>query len=247
MISSENMVMPVAPTGYGNDGCFGGNNGWWILLLLLFAGGFGNGFGGYGNEGVMPYMWNAQTQNDVNRGFETAGLSSQLTGIQSAITSGFANSEVARCNAEMNSMQTAYQNQIASMNQRFADSQMINGGFDNISAQLANCCCENRLATCNTNNTIVSEASKNREVMLASTQRILDQICQDKIDSKNEKIADLQRQLSVATQNAFITQGFSNEVDQLYNRLANCPVPSTPVYGRTPIFTPTTTAAGATA
>ena len=47
MISSENMVMPVAPTGYGNDGCFGGNNGWWILLLLLFAGGFGNGFGGY--------------------------------------------------------------------------------------------------------------------------------------------------------------------------------------------------------
>lgn len=246
MISSENMVMPVAPTGYGNDGCFGGNNGWWILLLLLFAGGFGNGFGGYGNDGVMPYMWNAQTQNDVNRGFETAGLSSQLTGIQSAITSGFANSEVARCNAEMNSMQTAYQNQIASMNQRFADSQMINGGFDNISAQLANCCCENRLATCNTNNTIVSEASKNREVMLASTQRILDQICQDKIDSKNEKIADLQRQLSVATQNAFITQGFSNEVDQLYNRLANCPVPSTPVYGRTPIFTPTT-AAGATA
>lgn len=247
MISSENMVMPVAPTGYGNDGCFGGNNGWWILLLLLFAGGFGNGFGGYGNDGVMPYMWNAQTQNDVNRGFETAGLSSQLTGIQSAITSGFANSEVARCNAEMNSMQTAYQNQIASMNQRFADSQMINGGFDNISAQLANCCCENRLATCNTNNTIVSEASKNREVMLASTQRILDQICQDKIDSKNEKIADLQRQLSVATQNAFITQGFSNEVDQLYNRLANCPVPSTPVYGRTPIFVPTTTTTGAAA
>lgn len=241
MISSENMVMPVAPTGYGNDGCFGGNNGWWILLLLLFAGGFGNGFGGYGNDGVMPYMWNAQTQNDVNRGFEAAGLSSQLTGIQSAITSGFANSEVARCNAEMNSMQTAYQNQIASMNQRFADTQMINGGFDNISAQLANCCCENRLATCNTNNTIVSEASKNREVMLASTQRILDQICQDKIDSKNEKIADLQRQLSVATQNAFITQGLSNEVDQLYNRLSNCPVPSTPVYGRTPIFTPTTT------
>lgn len=47
-------------------------------------------------------------------------------------------------------------------------------------------------------------------------------------------------ELSVATQNAFITQGLSNEVDQLYNRLSNCPVPSTPVYGRTPIFTPTT-------
>ena len=251
MISNgtDNMVMPVSPM-YGNSGagnCFGGD-GWWILLLLLFAGGWNNGFGGgFGGDGVMPYMWNTQTQNDVNRGFDNAGLAGQLSGINSAITSGFANAEVARCNSDMVAMQTAYNNQIASMNQRFADSQMINGGFDNISAQLANCCCENRLATCQTNNTIVSEASKNREVMLASTQRILDQICQDKIDSKNEKIADLQRQLSVATQNAFITQGLSDEVDQLYNRLANCPVPSTPVYGRTPIFTPTTTTAGATA
>lgn len=245
MISNDNMVMPVAPAGsYGGDGCFGGNNGWWILLLLLFAGGFGNGFGGYGNDGVMPYMWNAQTQNDVNRGFDNAGLVGQLTGIQSAITSGFANSEISRCNSDMAAMQTAYNNQIASMNQRFADTQLISGGFDNLAAQLAQCCCENRLATCNTNNTIVSEASKNREIIAASTQRILDQICQDKIDSKNEKILELQNQLNIATQNAFITKGFSDEVDQLYTRLSNCPVPSTPVYGRTPIFTPTTTPVG---
>ena len=27
------------------------------------------------------------------------------------------------------------------------------------------------------------------------------------------------------------------EVDALYNRLSNCPVPSVPVYGRQPIFT----------
>lgn len=245
MISNDNMVMPVAPAGsYGGDGCFGGNNGWWILLLLLFAGGFGNGFGGYGNDAVMPYMWNAQTQNDVNRGFDNAGLVGQLTGIQSAITSGFANSEISRCNSDMAAMQTAYNNQIASMNQRFADTQLISGGFDNLAAQLAQCCCENRLATCNTNNTIVSEASKNREIIAASTQRILDQICQDKIDSKNEKILELQNQLNIATQNAFITKGFSDEVDQLYTRLSNCPVPSTPVYGRTPIFTPTTTPVG---
>ena len=164
-----------------------------------------------------------------------------MSGINAAVTNGFADAEVARCNAAMNSMQTEYQNQIASINQRFADQQMINGGFNNISAQIAQCCCDNRLATVNTNNTIVSEASKNREVMLSSTQRILDKICQDKIDSKNEKIAELQRQLGATQQNAFIAQGLAAEVDQLYNRLANCPVPSTPVYGRTPIFTPSTT------
>ena len=42
---------------------------------------------------------------------------------------------------------------------------------------------------------------------------------------------------SQVAQNAFIAQGFSNEVDALYNRLNTCPVPTTPVYGRTPIFT----------
>ena len=78
----------------------------------------------------------------------------------------------------------------------------------------------------------------------ASTQKILDQLCQDKIDAKNDEIARLRQEINMQTlaasqaaQNAFIQQGFSNEVDQLYNRLSNCPVPSTPVYGRTPIFT----------
>ena len=43
--------------------------------------------------------------------------------------------------------------------------------------------------------------------------------------------------LSAKNQNTLITQGFANEVDALYNRLNSCPVPSTPVYGKTPIFT----------
>jgi len=42
---------------------------------------------------------------------------------------------------------------------------------------------------------------------------------------------------SQVAQNALFVQGMNNEVDALYNRLSNCPVPSTPVYGRTPIFT----------
>lgn len=262
---TDNMVMPVAPmygnSGcYGNNGCFGGDWAWIILLLLLAGNGWGNGFGGFGGGfageyGVMPYLWNTQTQNDVNRGFDTAGISGQLSGIQSAITSGFADAEVSRCNSDMAAMQTAYNNQIASMNQRFADSQAISGGFSNLSSQLAQCCCDNRLATAQLNTTIASEACTNRQVLndgvrdilanqTAATQRILDQLCNDKIDAKNEKIADLERQLTMANlaasqtaQNAFIAQGFSNEVDQLYNRLNSCPVPTTPVYGRTPIFT----------
>lgn len=144
--SDNSMVMPVAPMygGYGNSG-FGngfGGDGWWVLLLLLFAcGGWNNGFGGGfgGNDAVLPYMWNTATQNDVNRGFDTASLTNQLSGIQSSITNGFANAEIARCNGSMDAMQTAYNNQIASMNQRFADTQFIGQGFYNLQSQLAQC------------------------------------------------------------------------------------------------------------
>mgnify|MGYP007013864967 CR=1 FL=1 len=260
--SENSMVMPVAPMygGYGNNGGFGscfGGDGWWILLLLLFAGGgWGNGFGGgFGGEwGVMPYLWNTQTQNDVNRGFDNAGIAGQLSSINSAITSGFSNAEVAECNRAMDAMQTAYGNQIASMNQNFALQTAINQGFNGTQAQLANCCCENRLATANLGSDIAREACATRTADTQNTQALLnavntgvqsikDQLCNDKIDAKNEKIADLERQLTMANlaasqtaQNAFIQRGFSDEVDALYNRLNNCPVPTTPVYGRTPIF-----------
>ena len=179
-ISSENdMVMPVTPMGsYGNGGfgnCFCGD-GWWILLLLLFAGGgWGNGFGG-GNNGVMPYMWNTQTQNDVNRGFDNLGLSNQLSSISNSLVSGFANAEVAGCNRAMNTMQS----------------------FNDVQAQLASCCCENRLATANLSAELAREACADRQAVSDGVQKILDQMCQDKIDAKNERIADLERQLTMA-------------------------------------------------
>jgi hypothetical protein len=78
----------------------------------------------------------------------------------------------------------------------------------------------------------------------AGTQRILDQLCQDKIDAKNETIAQLRQELlysrgqaSQVEQTARILAGQNNEIDALYNKMLNCPVPSTPVYGRQPIFT----------
>lgn len=92
-----------------------------------------------------------------------------------------------------------------------------------------------------------ADANNTRDLLTnqtANTQAILDKLCQLELDAKNDKISDLERQLTMANlqasqtaQNAFIAQGFADEVDQLYNRLNNCPVPSTPVYGRTPIFT----------
>ena len=104
------------------------------------------------------------------------------------------------------------------------------------------------------NATRFADANNTRDIITnatANTQAILDKLCQleldnvkTQLDAKNDRINDLQREISMKdlqasqiAQNSFIAQGFANEVDQLYNRLNNCPVPSTPVYGKTPIFT----------
>lgn len=184
-----NMVMPVGPM-YGNGGdCFGGNNGWWVILFLFALMG-NNGWGGFGgnggNNGVLPYLWNNDTQNEVSRGFDTANLSGQLSGIQNAVNQGFSSAEVAECNRAMN--------QMTQMNA--------------LQSQLANCCCENRLATANLGALVQSENCADRAALsdgirdiianqTAGTQRILDMLCQDKIDAKNEKIAELQNQLNM--------------------------------------------------
>ncbi len=203
--SGNGMYMPVAPAymgGYGNGfgGGFGGYDSWWVILFLfaLMGNGGWGGFGGYGGNEMFPYFFNTQTQNDVNRGFDNAGLTNQLSGISTAISNGFANAEVAGCNRAMDAMQTAYTNQIADMNQNFA-----------LQSQLANCCCENRLAVANLGSDIAREACATRTNDTQNTQSILntinggiqsikDQLCQDKIDAKNEKIADLERQLTMA-------------------------------------------------
>ena len=246
--------------GFGGNGGFLGGDGIWALLLFALLFGYGNWggnnsgfFGGRGFDDGYAWLSNGQKEimQNTNNGFDTLHLSNQLEGtrdginalsnqlcnstanITSAISNGFYNSEIAAANRQMANMNTAF----------------------DLSRQFADCCCENRLGIANLNSTILSENCADRAALAdglkdvlinqtANTQRILDQLCNDKIDAKNEKILDLQRQLDMAdlkasqiAQNAFISQGFANEVDALYNRLSNCPVPSTPVYGRTPIFT----------
>lgn len=143
--NGSDLVMPVAPMGYGNGGYSGGfgfgADSWWVILFLfaLMGGGFGGGFGWGGNEMTLPYLWNNQTQNDVNRGFDNAGVSSQLSGIQASISNGFANAEVAECNRAMNSMQTAYTNQIADLERSYAAQTATTQGINNIASQLAQC------------------------------------------------------------------------------------------------------------
>lgn len=265
--NGNGFYMPVAPA-YGVGGNNGNGFGWggdwaWIILLLLLGwgnNGWGNGGfgGGYGND-IYPWMNQA---NLTSNGFQNQMLNDNITGIrdgisalamqlcnccgdvQMALANGFAGVE-AGANAR----------QIANMQQAFASQTALTQGMNDIGMSLQNCCCENRANIADLKYTVATENCADRQVVndgirdllanqTANTQRILDQLCQDKIDAKNDEIANLRQQVAMkdlaasqVAQNAFISQGFANEVDQLYNRLNSCPVPSTPVFGRTPIFT----------
>lgn len=248
-------VMPVQPMyGYGNGNGFGCGDGWWIIFLFaLMCGGWGNGFGG-GNNGLFPYFTATNTDAGVQRGFDTATLTNQLSGINASINNGFANAEVAGCNRAMDAMQAEYTNQIASMNQNFANQQALQQTLFGMQQAQAECCCENRLATCQTQNIIQNEgnqtrfadANNTRDLLTnqtANTQAILDKLCQLELDGYKRENDNLRTQLNNANlaasqtaQNAFIQKGFADEVDQLYSRLSSCPIGTVPVAGSTPLF-----------
>ena len=206
--------------------------------------------GGFAADGAMLYPWMNQA-NLTSNGFQNQMLNDNITSIRD----GIANLSTQLCSC-CGDMQMALANGFAGVEQGANARQMANmqTAFG-LQSQLAQASADNRLGIANLGATIASEACATRTTDTQNTQSILnvinggiqsikDQLCQDKIDAKNDEISELRQQIAMkdlaasqVAQNAFISQGFSNEVDQLYNRLNNCPVPTTPVYGRTPIFT----------
>lgn len=251
--SGNGFYMPVAPAyggGYGNSGNgngfgWGGDGAWWLLVLFLFAAngnGFGNGFGGGGG---WPYQFN-NTNNDVQRGFDQSAVMNGINSLTSNVCNGFSDVQQSLCNGFAGVNQTvtngfssaeiaANSRQMSNMQQGFGIQTAITSGLTNLQSQLAQCCCDNRLATANLTSTILSENCSDRAAISDgirdilvnqnnNTQRILDTMCQDKIDAKNEKIVELQNRLTMSefaannnNQTALIQVGqraLANEIEQ---------------------------------
>ena len=227
MNENGNMYMPVVPQGYGNSGdaMFGGNWAWWIIILLIFGGwgnGWGNGFGGNGGG-----------YSEVQRGFDQSAVMNGINGISTGLCNGFAGVTQAVSNGFAQAEIAANSRQMADMNQQFA-----------LQSALQNCCCENRSATADLKYTVPTEACADRNAIAtalrdvleannASTQKILDTMCQDKIDAKNETIAMLRQQLQMAelasSQNAQTAAILANNEAQtaaLERYLAPTPIPA---------------------
>jgi len=241
--NSNGYPYPVYPMmggfgGYGSGYGFGGDWIWIILLFALFGWG-NNGNGGFfgGNGFNNDYAWLSNGQKEImqntNAGFNALQLSNDIQDVTNGVN--------------------ALSSQLCNSTYTLNDS--IKDGFYGLNTSFLNCCCENRLGIADLKSTIISENCADREALsngirdiiasnTASTQRILDQLCQDKIDAKNEKISDLQREIlmkdlqaSQVAQTADIRANNAVVANQLVSELRSCPIPAQPVYGNTPIFT----------
>lgn len=247
----------AAVVGNNNDGFgFGGNGAWWIFILFLFAmnNGWGNGFGGNGAGAGMQRGFDQQAvmsgigdiSGAIGNGFANVqtALCNGFAGVNAGVANGFAQSEISNNSRQM-----------ANMNQLFSIQTGLGNQLNSLSMGLQNCCCENRAATADLKYTVANEACADRAAVdgalrdvtaqgVANTQALMntvnagfqsikDQMCNDKIDAKNERIAELERQLTMAnlaaSQGAQTAQILANNEAQtaaLERYLAPNPIPA---------------------
>jgi hypothetical protein len=207
----------VAAVTNGGFGGFGGDGGWWLILLFLFAfGGWGNGFGG-GYGGGTPYV-----VNDVQRGFDQSAVMSGITGVQTSLANGFANSEVSQCNQTAN-----ITGQLSSLALNQATNACgISSGIADLKYTIATEACADRQAVTDALQVVTNTIN-------SGIQNIKDQLYSDKLDAKNEEIANLRTQINLAnlsaSQNAQTAAIIANNEAQtvaLEKYLSPVPVPA---------------------
>lgn len=152
----------------GNGFDMGG--GWWIILLFLFMG-FGGGFGGFGNNNAAGFE-NA----DLQRGFDQNSIMGGINGIQATLNN----------------------SQMSDLNRSFDVQTSVMQGFNGIQAQLAQCCCDNKTATLQTQAVVQNEGNLTRLAIQNQTQAILDKMCANEIQSLRESNDNLRTQLAMA-------------------------------------------------
>lgn len=229
-----------------NDGGFGwGNDGaWWIIILLLFGWGGNRGFGGFGggNGGGYGYpcCGTPATQADLAAGFNNSAVLNNLDGIENALCTGF--------NGVNTSILQGFHgvdNAVCTLGYQAAQH------ASNLSAQLAQCCCDTRAAISDVKYTIANEGCDTRHAIYNSTRdivdnanansrAILDFLTQDKISTLTAENQALKFQASQTAQNAYIGATVDSAVAELIRRTGNdCPQPAFVVQPPQPVTFPT--------
>ncbi len=198
----------------GNNGMFGGGDGWLglIVLVALLGGLNGNGGGLFGGGGGS---------NGIQSAFALNNLDSAIRGVQQGLCDGF-----------------------------YAVNTGLLTGFNGIQSQLASCCCETQrsidsvrydMATgfCNLGNAINSQTRDIIENNNANYRSLMDFLVQEKLATKDARIAELTNQVSQSNQSAVIGARIDAAVAEVLRRTGNdCPTAAYLVQPPTPVNFP---------
>lgn len=182
-LATENCQPCVGGYGYGyGNGMFGGD-GWWILLLLLafcgngfgFGGGYGGGYGAITNDNLLNEEFIKRDIFNTNQNVSSTACETQKDVLESRYTTQLG----------LQQLQASQQACCCDLGSQIADSKYASALQNQaLQAQIAQCCCDIRAEG------------------LQNTQRILDTLCQDKIDSLRDQLQTANLQLSQQAQSA---------------------------------------------
>lgn len=262
-------VVPAGSNSNNNGGGWGGDWGAWIILFLIFGmfgwggmGGFGGGmFGGMG--GGYP------VESILQRSLDTQTIIGKLDGVNQGLCDGFYAQSNALNGLGMNMMQGFNSIGNAICNSEYQNAQLINGvntnmmqGFNAanvvalqnqnaISAQLAQCCCDNRVGqmqiqnqmasdTCAVQNTIQNTTRDILDNANANSRAILDALNQNYIRTLENENQSLRLSASQASQNAVIGARIDAATAEILRKTgAECPMPAYVVQPPQPVTFPT--------
>lgn len=214
-LTTENMGPAdlKAITGTNDNGWGGGAGAMFYLLILFFffmffmnGGMFGNG----GNAGAaIPFMVGSATQNDVQNGFDHAAVINGINGINGTLNNGFANAEISRCNSQANILQQMNNNNAATLAQLNNNNTAVMGQLNQMAYNQLGYSNQNSAGLADLKYTIATENCADRNALTQSlmtlqaenrqnTQAILDKMCQQEIEQKNDTINQLRQQLNLA-------------------------------------------------
>ena len=197
----------AAVMGNNNRGGIFGGNGMWDGVLGLFGLGIvSNMFGWNGNQNnnrgcngnCNDEAISAALANVVANSNGQQLLMQQITGVGNRVAElatayGVSTDAV---QAGLNNVSLAMANFAAQNNMSVAQLQMsLQKGQSDIALQFCSCCKDQALAMCQQTNTLVTEGNRNTQRIVDSQNEgfrsILQQMYNDKLEAKNEKIAEL--------------------------------------------------------
>ena len=134
-----------------NNGGFGGNNWIWILFLWMMWGANGNGWGNNRNGTAETGFLSNQLNNNAGRDMLLQAINGRADAISQLAQ--MTNSSIDSVKSCLCSIQSAIQSVGSQVGMNGLETiNALQLGNANLSRQICECCCENRLAICQQTN-----------------------------------------------------------------------------------------------